>query len=249
MKKFTSSGNGGAPVHKEDLRTIFNDELWDVLESMFSQHLTSTEGVIVSGCVISGGGPYDISEGIVFLDGEFMRLPAQTGQTLPKYIKAAASVNDTRTFADGSSGVVAVTKAAELAGSSPGTQYIAITSTTDPDDRRLKPVLGANQSIKTKVIEIGDWNMNQAVAGSNTKNIAHGLDLTKIKSVDVKVRNDAGTAVYSLSGYSSISADANGHFVNAGNVVGVIVDASIFDSTDFDSTGYNRGWVTVTYQE
>jgi hypothetical protein len=136
MKKFTATANGGAPIHSDDRRTIFNEEFWDVIEGLFSPYLTDTQGIIVSGCVISGGGPYDISEGIVFLDGEFMRLPAQTGQTLPKYIKAATAVNDSRTFADGSTGTMAVTKSAELAGSAPGTQYIAITSITDPDDRR-----------------------------------------------------------------------------------------------------------------
>jgi hypothetical protein len=137
MKKLlNSSALGGAPVYKSDLRDIFQDEMWDCIEAMFSPFDSDTEGVIVTGCVISGSGPYDISDGIVYLSGEFRRFAAVTGVTLPKYIVLSTSFYDNRVYANGVSNDFAITSNCELAASGTG-QYIAITSPTDPNDRRL----------------------------------------------------------------------------------------------------------------
>ncbi len=155
MKKINSTGQtGGAPVNQEDLRTVFNDEIWDAIEALLSPFSADTEGVIVSGCVISGGGPYDISAGIVYLNGEFMRLAAATGQTLPKYIAPATAVNDNRVFADQTTKTLFITKGAELVGSAPGgSQYVAITTTTDPDDRRQRNLM-ARRALTTSWTQV-----------------------------------------------------------------------------------------------
>jgi hypothetical protein len=138
MKKFTATSLGGAPVDAADLKKIFNDDLYSAIEGILSPFSLTTEGIIVSGCIISGGGPYNISAGVVYLNGEFMALPAQTGVSLPQYIQPDTVVSDTRTFADSTTHEVASTKSAKVGGSAPGSgQYIAITSVTDPDNQRL----------------------------------------------------------------------------------------------------------------
>lgn len=150
MKKFTSTGLGGAPLNKNDLKTIFNDEIWSATEAILSPFIADTEGIIVSGCIITGGGPYSISAGIVFLNGEFMRLPAQTGLSLPQYIIPSTPVGDSRVFGDGTTQVVAVNKSAIASGSLPGSgQYIAITSSTDPDDRRYENIFVNKQKVES----------------------------------------------------------------------------------------------------
>lgn len=140
MKKITQAATtGGAPIYLDDFKDVFNLELWDVLQGMLSVFDTDTEGIIVQGCNIGGSGPsnYSISGGIVYIDGEFRRLTAATGLSLPQYIKAATDVNTTRTFEDTIIKTLFITKSADLDTSIPGSgQYIAITTTTDPDDRR-----------------------------------------------------------------------------------------------------------------
>lgn len=141
MKKIvTTTTNGGGPLSLTDHKTVFNDEVWDGIEALLSGYTSDTEGVIVSGCVVGGSGPssYTISAGIVFLNGEFMRLPAQTGKSLPQYIQPDTPINTQRTFASAVLTTLFVEKSATVAGSTPGAgQYIAITTTTDGEDRRL----------------------------------------------------------------------------------------------------------------
>lgn len=142
MKKIvTTSTTGGAPIYLDDFKDVFNDEIWDAMQGLLlSSYETDTEGIIVQGCNVGGSGPssYSISGGIVFIDGEFRRLTAATGLSLPQYIKAATDSNTSRTFEDTTIKTLFVTKSADLQTTVPVSgQYVAITTTTDPDDRRL----------------------------------------------------------------------------------------------------------------
>lgn len=140
MRKWTSTALGGAPVYDDDLLDIFNSEIWGAMQAIFSPYDSDTEGVIVSGCVISGSGPYNISAGIVYLNGEFMRINAFTSLSLPFYIQPDTVTTEPRTFADSTVNAVITVKIATVGGSAPGSgQYIAVTSPTDPDDRRWDP--------------------------------------------------------------------------------------------------------------
>lgn len=97
--------------------------------------------------------------------------------------------------------------------------------------------------LAVKVIEIGDWNMdaNASIA------VAHGLTLSKIKSVSVMVRNDADDAYYQLCGFDGATLPAYQTAIDATNINVTRKTSDTFDSTDFDSTSYNRGWVTIIY--
>lgn len=94
--------------------------------------------------------------------------------------------------------------------------------------------------LKTKVLSIGDWNMDST--GSVT--VAHGLsDITKIVSVTGMIIRDDSTLTFVIdSDASSIS-----------NVTTTVVTltrtaAGFFDSVNFDATGFNRGWITIEYE-
>ncbi len=142
MKKFTTATDlGGAPINKNDLRDVFNSEIWDAIESLMSQFSSDVQGVVIEGCATTAnGGNFDMTAGVVFLNGEFMKISAATNQSFTKYIAPATAINDTRTFADSTSHVVTIDKKAELVGSAPGSgQYITIASLTDLDDRRWSP--------------------------------------------------------------------------------------------------------------
>jgi hypothetical protein len=105
-------------------------------------------------------------------------------------------------------------------------------------------VLGVSQgldvtaALHTKIVEIGDWDMD---AGA-TKAVAHGLTLSKIRDVEVVVRNDDDTAHYSHNGSLIILS------IGASDVNLAHSDTGTgFDGTTFNATSYNRGWVIIHY--
>lgn len=107
----------------------------------------------------------------------------------------------------------------------------------------------ANGSLlKTKIIEIGNWNMDSTVY----VDVAHGLTLANIRTVTVTVRNDDGTAIYNSSYYNLLASGDNSAFGPITDATNVrcqrITGHSTFDgSADFDASPYNRGWVTICY--
>lgn len=105
---------------------------------------------------------------------------------------------------------------------------------------------------KWKVVDIGDWNMDT----TSIKQITHGLVATKIRSVTAVIRSDdandrfpvpcanATTSVVDLffPSNSAPSAISNAVIVIARTTGGM------FDSVNFNSTSFNRGWVTIMYE-
>lgn len=253
MKKITQSATtGGAPIYLDDFKDVFNKELWDVLEGILSGfNSVITEGVIVSGCDLTGSpGNYTLSAGIVYLDGEFLRVPQSTGLSLPQYIIPATDVNTTRTFEDTVIKTLFVTKAAELSATETANgQYIAITTATDPDNQRLNKFMVSNSFLRTKVIEIGDWNMDSTTDVS----VSHGLDVTKIRSITAIIRDDSDTVfipidrIQIIAG-SEISGTPGGCAAGTSDIFLGRVTSRFFDSTSYNATGFNRGWVTIIYE-
>lgn len=100
--------------------------------------------------------------------------------------------------------------------------------------------------IKTKIIDIGDWNMDS----STNVTLAHGLsDFTKVRNVSCQVRNDGNTTYYNLmsSINNGLGTQVNEIAINSSNVILQRESNGIFDNSLFDSTSYNRGWVTIQY--
>jgi hypothetical protein len=100
-------------------------------------------------------------------------------------------------------------------------------------------VTGVTEVFSIKTINIGDWDMD----ATSTVNVAHGLaDNQKIRGIQAIIRNDAGTGVYPLDTFGSTTFNAGSNVIELNRTVGLA-----FDTTDFDATSYNRGWVTITY--
>jgi hypothetical protein len=188
MRKFVNPiPGGGAPLSTETVDDLVTTEIWDAIESTYSEFEGDTEGIIISGCIISGSvGNYNISAGFVFLNGEIMRLPSQTGVALPQYIVPVATSYETAIFNDGDSKNLIEVKVAGLAVSAPGAgQYIAITTTTDPDNRRLNTVRGENIGCRIKLITVSDWDMDT----DPNYTVNHNLTDSDILSVSVMIED------------------------------------------------------------
>jgi hypothetical protein len=104
---------------------------------------------------------------------------------------------------------------------------------------------GANV-LKTKVIDIGDWDMTTAT-GTATVAIAHGLTLADIRSIDVGIYADGGGTIRPLDYNVAGNTCAGYWYTDATNVNLGRVAGGSFDGTQYDSTSFNRGWITITY--
>jgi hypothetical protein len=96
--------------------------------------------------------------------------------------------------------------------------------------------------LNCKIIDIGDWNMDT----TGTLNVAHGLgaEYKKIRNLNLVIRHDDDILYYeafvTVSGVSLTTIDAT-------NIQLSRVNGGTFDSTGFDSTSYNRGWIYLEY--
>lgn len=93
----------------------------------------------------------------------------------------------------------------------------------------------------TKTIDIGVWDMDATASVS----IPHGVTATKIRSVQVWIRDDTDSTLRSIwhndnDGYAQVVLT---------NINIVRVAAKVFDSTSYDLTAgsYNRGFIVITY--
>ena len=92
------------------------------------------------------------------------------------------------------------------------------------------------------IIDIGDWDMD---ANASTT-VAHGLTLAKIRSVTGMIRDDAGTTQYGIT--PSPGASTSTIYVSSIDGTNVnITRGSTYDTTDFNATSYNRGWLVIEY--
>lgn len=117
------------------------------------------------------------------------------------------------------------------------------TSTTDGPTSGLsaQQVGGLN----VKVVDIGDWNMDS----TGNVFVTHGIaDFTKIRSFTAIVRSDDNAQYFDLVGGSG--ASHTGAIAVTSSTFRLDRTAgAAFDSTSFDSTSFNRGWVTVFYTD
>jgi len=107
-------------------------------------------------------------------------------------------------------------------------------------------ILSHENKLLTKIINIGDWQMNT----DDTVVVAHGLsNYKKIRSVSVVIRDDNDVNYFDFA--STVTAG----FAPCGAINGITVTSitlfrynlGTFKSNDFDSTSYNRGWITIQY--
>ena len=89
-----------------------------------------------------------------------------------------------------------------------------------------------------KTIDIGSWDMDT----DSTKTIVHRQDWTKIRTLDAMIINDAESTYYQLVGDTrgSNRAQANTLTLSRGS-------SGTFDTTNFNDTAINRGYVIVGY--
>ena len=90
---------------------------------------------------------------------------------------------------------------------------------------------------------IGDWDMDATASVS----VTHSLSATEwktVRDINITIRNDADTTYYTLDRADGATTITN---INSTDFNLARDTAGPFDTTDFDSTTYNRGFISFWY--
>ena len=97
--------------------------------------------------------------------------------------------------------------------------------------------------LRSLVFDIDDWNMDTDPAAA----VAHGLTYADIVKVSAWIRNNTDTTRYNLEN-GTTGTGAGGYItVGSTNISLNRITGGDFDTTAFNSTSYNRGWVIIWY--
>ena len=105
--------------------------------------------------------------------------------------------------------------------------------------------IGGVDQLKQKVVEIGDWNMDS----TSSVDVVHSLTYANIVGVRGLIRDDAGTTKFPVPGMPTA---VSGYGVRISTIGATTINVvrelgGNFDTSFFDSTSYNRGWLIIDY--
>jgi hypothetical protein len=121
----------------------------------------------------------------------------------------------------------------------------SVVFTEDLPGTVLGSISAGDVNLSVKVIEIGDWNMDSDASVT----VAHGLTLSKIRTVSVMIVADSSATIYSLNHMPFAGTKPSGSwFTGATDITLQREIGGTFDGSAFDSTSFNRGWVTIWYE-
>lgn len=104
------------------------------------------------------------------------------------------------------------------------------------------------------VVDIGDWDMDSTL--SVTVSLPGGLTRDLIRSVSVQIRSDdLGSGEYTLwdiQTFGTPTGSGQGGYFNVNSGADTIsltrIGGGHFDQVLFDQTSWNRGWITIAYE-
>jgi hypothetical protein len=102
-----------------------------------------------------------------------------------------------------------------------------------------------SRTIKRKTVDIGNWNMD----ASTSTVVSTGITGSSIKNANVYIISDNGLNFYPLY-YDNGGGGTGGYFRwdTSGDFTIAKIGGGFFDTTAFDSTSFNRGYVSIEYE-
>ncbi len=122
----------------------------------------------------------------------------------------------------------------------------AYRNTSDADWINKNTLIVINRTCKIKM-EIGDWNMDIDLYTT----VAHGFTLSTIRSISVLIRGDTGVNIFrSFNCFDVQSAEILSQYIeiDATDVTLIRDTDGALDGNAFDSTSFNRGFITLEYE-
>ena len=101
-------------------------------------------------------------------------------------------------------------------------------------------------TLKQVVVAIGDWDMD--TNSIKTVGLVSGVTLANIRGVTIMIYTNSSSTVSDFIGYNN--ATGEGGSFSYSDALGLSltrVDGGKFDNTSYNTTGFNRGYVTITY--
>lgn len=113
-------------------------------------------------------------------------------------------------------------------------------------DGSVSDLRSISTTLKTKVIAIGDWNMDT----TSTVSVAHGLTFSQIISVSAFIIDDFSSVKVDIHTQNGLGTGGeNGLRASASFIYLYRETAGYFDSAVYDSTPFNRGWINIQYTD
>ena len=193
----------------------------------------NTDYIALFGCENSDSPNADISAGAIYQNGIIYLVPAYVNASITNTIvgtlSTTYSASDPVLFSDGNSRYVHEIKTIEFTDAASGSGLF------DYAD------LIRNKGTIRSYIEIGDWNMDTTANISvDISNL--GLDFTKLINVNAIIISDSGARIPINKNTSGV-VDGNIETVGSGAVLLERTTGGYFDSSIFDSTSFNRGYI------
>lgn len=98
-------------------------------------------------------------------------------------------------------------------------------------------------TLTDKIIDIDDWDMDADASVT----VTHGLSLANIRAISSFIRNDDNDLYHELTSRVEQNSDTGSIEVDATDVTLRRTASGFFDSTEYNATTFNRGWVIVKY--
>ena len=140
--KETMYDEGGRPFYDDDIETIQNEARASILAMLTGLG----HDCIVTGCAVSGAGPYTVSPGIIFIGGQLLRYLGASGVVLPAaLVTGSISIVSERTYETGTTKTCIQEQFAEVA-------------VGNPNGLQLYPAGGFTlaHALRNQVNEVGD---------------------------------------------------------------------------------------------
>lgn len=256
------------PARKSIFQHIIN--AYEEALSMLVKALGASASVRIvdGGTVVIDGAEHTVSNGTAIYNGELFEIPAHVvniADTAVWVIETTYTLDDPVQFTDlNSFSVHSIRKlklqdgasGSGIANFDAGTQYFdfdlgqflklplaqplaegspfVVAPGQTPEKAVSSPSL-----LRITIVEIGDWNMDSAAS----KNVNITVPAANIRGVQVLIRPDLITAPM-----RSLESEGHGYFIanqDADVIVLYRTTSGAFDNASFDSTSYNRGWITI----
>jgi len=255
MDRFITTGNGGLPFILDDFRWFLGQKTGGnhgIIQAFNNMLLGYGNDFIIQGCTVSGvTGAFSITEGWIMLAGEMIKVNAQgpfDEAVNSKFTKVTTfESTGLKTFQNSAiidtyeqnRGVIS-----GLVGN------LAFDGDSFSDLRNISLISSVDTPIVKETVELGDWNMDLSTSISVPHGLATDNKWKDIRRVEVIIRNDADNLYQPLVSINTANGNLNGAITTitqGGGFQLFRATGEDFDSTDFNSTSFNRGFLTFEY--
>ncbi|MEJ2248048.1 MAG: hypothetical protein P8Y70_00125 [Candidatus Lokiarchaeota archaeon] len=228
-----------------DKKLVRNNLFSNLFKGLMHLDLTEKDTTVIP--EIEAGGTVDINGKLCTNSSQISITGSTSNNTWYDILLTASGETFTASFIARNTGVWSTTKQGLYSGNN---RVVACVFKDSNGYFINKNTLVSINRLIPIVVDIGDWDMNNDTVIS----VKTGCPPTSIRSAFVIVRNDTDSVRHKINRVNTVGSDeaglANGDIQNFEHSTILEIynfTDSIFRTTSWDLTGYNRGWVYIVY--